>query len=317
MRVGILGLLCPIVLMFGISVGTAEQPEGRFEYDAKKPLDAVCEQLESSNYAGVQRCRFNGPSGGTISFTLVNPKKAKPPFAGVIFQHGGGQSMTNYLSEAMILAQVGVVSILADVPARGEGKKSEINTMKLQEAADFQAEIVISERRILDFLLQQPGVDPTRIAYVGHSYGGIAGGVLAGIEPRIATFVLIGALPSEARHIQENGSPYWQEMRRNMSDAEFDHTLEMIRETDPDHYLPAARAPILVQCARLDSDDNVRACPDVYRLAGGPKKLIWYEDDHTFTSLDAIGDRLAWLQKFLKLKSVGPALSKFLNNSQR
>ena len=222
--------------------------------------------------------------------------------------------MTNYLSEALILARAGVVSILADVPARGEGKKSEINTMKLQEAADFQAKIVISERRILDFLLQEPGVHPKRIAYVGHSYGGIAGGVLAGIEPRIATFILIGALPSEARHIQENRSPYWQEMRRNMTDAEFGRTLEMIRETDPDHYLPAARAPILVQCARLDSDDNVRACPDVYRLAGGSKKLVWYEDDHTFTSLDALRDRLAWLEKFLKLKPVSPVLSRFLNN---
>jgi hypothetical protein len=72
--------------------------------------------------------------------------------------------------------------------------------------------------------------------------------------------------------------------------------------------------PILVQCARLDSDDNVRACPEVYRLAGGPKKLAWYEDDHLFTSVEALRDRLAWLEKFLKLKSVGPALSKSLKS---
>ena len=62
-------------------------------------------------------------------------------------------------------------------------------------------------------------MDPKRIAYVGHSYGGVAGGVLAGIEPRISAFVLIGAVPSEALHMQENKSPYWQEMRRRMSAA--------------------------------------------------------------------------------------------------
>src|SRR5262249_8885204 len=153
---------------------------------------------------------------------------------------------------------------------------------------------------------QQPRVNRKRIAYIGHSYGGIVGGVLAGIEPRITAFVLIGALPSEARHIQENRSSYWQEMRRNMSGTEFVRTLEMIHETDPDRYLPGARAPILVQCARLDSDDNVRACPEVYKLAGGPKKLSWYEDDHTFTSLEALRDRLTWLEEHLKLPRVVP-----------
>ena len=188
----------------------------QFGYDSKQPFDQVCEQLTPRNDADVHGCRFSGPRGGTLSLLLVNPKTAKPPFAGVIFQHGGGQSMWNYLSDAVILAELGVVSIIPDAPARGEGKKSEINTMKLKEAEDYQTEIVITERRALDFLLKQPGVDSTRIAYVGHSYGGIAGGVLAGIEPRIAAFVLIGSLPSEARHIQENHSPYWQEMRRNM-----------------------------------------------------------------------------------------------------
>lgn len=170
---------------------------------------------------------------------------------------------------------------------------------------------MITERRVLDFLLKQPGVDAKRIAYIGHSYGGIAGGVLSGIEPRIAAFVLIASLPSEARHIRENGSDYWQEMRRDMPPAEFDRTLTMIEELDPYHYLPKARVPILVQCARLDSEDNIRACPEVYQLAGGPRKLSWFEDDHVFTSLEAMRERLGWLEKHLKLKPVGPALSKF------
>ena len=140
----------------------------QFEYDSKQSFDTVCEQLTPRHDADVHGCHFTGPRGGTLSFILVNPKTAKPPFAGVIFQHGGGQSMWNYLSDALILAQLGVVSLIPDAPARGEGKKSEINTMKLREAEDFQAEIVITERRVLDFLLRQPGVDSKRIAYVGH-----------------------------------------------------------------------------------------------------------------------------------------------------
>jgi pimeloyl-ACP methyl ester carboxylesterase len=220
--------------------------------------------------------------------------------------------MTNYLSEALVLARVGVVSISADAPARGGGKNSEVNTLKLEAARDLEAETVIIERRVLDLLLQQPGIDPKRIAYVGHSYGGIAGGVLSGIEPRIATFVLIGAVPSTAHHMETNGATYWLDMRKNMSAAEFTRTIELIRAIDPDHFLPAAHAPVFVQCARYDTDDNVRGCPEVHRLAGGPKRITWYDDDHNFTSLEALRDRLDWLQASLKLNYVLPELQKFL-----
>jgi pimeloyl-ACP methyl ester carboxylesterase len=283
-----------------------------FDYDAKQPFDATCEEIGSRKDADVRGCGFSGPKGGRVNFIQVSPKGLKPPFAGAIFQHGGGQSMTNYLSEALILARVGVVSLIPDAPARGNGKNTEINTMKLEEARDFEAETVIIERRVLDLLLQQPGVDPKRVAYIGHSYGGIAGGVLAGIEPRIATFVLIGAVPSFAKHMEENGSPYWQDMRKSMSAADFARTMDLIRETDPSHFLPAARAPILVQCARLDADDNVRGCPEVHRLAGGPKQIVWYDDDHNFTLLEEMRDRLQWLEKNLKLIPVGPQIKKFL-----
>ena len=163
----------------------------------------------------------------------------------------------------------------------GEGKNSEINRTKLEAARDFQAEIVITEHRVLDWLLQQPGVDPKRIAYIGHSYGGIAGDDLAGVEPRIAAFVLSGAVPSFAKHMEVNESPYWQDAR---------------------NYLPDAHAPVLVQCARFDTDDNVKGCPDMHSFAGGPKRLACYDDDHNFTSLEAMRDRMSWLEKYLKLK---------------
>lgn len=281
------------------STGSAAQ---LFNYDTRQPFDTACESSNRRSDVEIKSCGFSGPRGGRLSFMLVTPMNRKPPFAGVLFQHGGGQSMTSYLPEALILARLGVVSIIADAPARGEGKNFEINTMKLEAVRDHQAEVVITERRTLDWLLLQRGVDAKRIAYVGHSYGGIAGGVLAGMETRICAFVLIGAIPSYARHIRENQSAYWQVMRRNMSQEEFDRTLTMMQETDPDRYLPAARAPVLVQCARFDTLDNVRACPEVHRLVGGPKQLSWYDDDHKFTSLEAMRDRLSWLKKNLKLK---------------
>jgi len=101
-----------------------------------------------------------------------------------------------------------------------------------------------------------------------------------------------------------------------MSPEEFAKTLDMLRETDPDRYLPKAHAPVLVQCARLDSDDNVRACPIVYQIAGGPKQLIWYDDNHHFTSLEALRDRLAWLEKYLRLEPLAPHIAEFTRSAR-
>src|ERR1039457_6482388 len=116
-----------------------EPPSSRkFQYDAKQPFDTTCEPIASRTDAEIQECGFTGPRGGRVNFILVKPRRAKPPYPGVIFQHGGGQSMTNYLSEALILARAGVISIIPDASARGERKNSELNTMKLKRPETFR-----------------------------------------------------------------------------------------------------------------------------------------------------------------------------------
>ena len=47
-------------------------------------------------------------------------------------------------------------------------------------------------RRALDVLLAQPGVDPKRIAYVGHDFGAMYGAVLAGVDRRVSVWALAG-----------------------------------------------------------------------------------------------------------------------------
>ena len=181
---------------------------GQFDGKSPYPIDLKCEPVGKRSDADLRGCGFTGPRGGNVNLVIVAPKLVKPPFAGVVFQHGGGQTRTNYLSEAIVLARAGVVWLLVHAPARGPGKVSELNMTKLEDTRDLQVEAVMTELRALDILLQEPGVDPKRVAYVGHSYGSIAGGVLTGIEPRIAAFILMGTLPSEAQHIQESKSPY-------------------------------------------------------------------------------------------------------------
>ena len=202
--------LAPLFLL------TAALTAQSFDYDTHQPFDVSCEDLSHRPDAELHGCGFTGPRGGKVNLVYIRPKNVRPPYAGVIFQHGGGQSMTHYLNEALILARAGVVSVIPDAPSRRDPPPSDDDKLGPSE---LQTEVVITERRMLDWLLQQPGVDPKRIAYVGHSYGGVAGSFLSAVEPRFTAFVLLGAV---------------------------------VPEKDPDRYLPHAHAPMLVQCASLN-----------------------------------------------------------------
>lgn len=263
----------------------------QFDYDRSAPLDS--RQEPAAEYPAARLWGGSFHSSGRVNYVLVEPKRpGRHP--GVIFQHGGGQSMFNYIPEAVLLAESGVTSLIVDAP----GATSRESVVQL----------VVAQRRAVDLLLQQPGVDAKRIAYVGHSFGGFAGAVLTVAEPRIAAFILIGAVPSLSRHIRESPSDYW-EPYRTRQDAE--QLLAQIAEVDADHLLPLFRKPLFVQCAKFDSPDNLRACPEVHRLAGGPKKLAWYDDDHSFTSINAMRDRLYWLDSQFKLGGVEGALRRW------
>ena len=51
--------------------------------------------------------------------------------------------------------------------------------------------MIIDLRRAVDLLASRSDVDPERIAYLGVSYGGMMGGLLASIEDRLQAYVLI------------------------------------------------------------------------------------------------------------------------------
>ncbi len=273
--------LCVVLFSLGLF--------GQFEGGGRGPLEARQELLTERKAARVWGGSFAGEGGERINYVLVEPKGRRRG-VGMLYQHGGGQSMSNYLMETLVLAEVGVTSLVVDVG--------------MEEGKEGVRKLVLNERRALDLLLERA----TRVGYVGHSYGGFAGGILTGVEPRISAFVLVGAVPSMGRHMQESRSVYWEGLRRR---ADFAGMVAGMAEVEAERFLPLGKAPVLVQCARFDTADNIRACPEVHRLAGGPKWLSWYDDDHNFTSYEATRDRLYWLEERFKLEGVGEVLRRW------
>lgn len=126
----------------------------------------------------------------TVAAYVVKPagRLAHDSAAGVLFLHWLGQihnDRTEYLGEAVGLAQRGVVSVLPQgyfpwVP-NPDGTQHDVTLIKKQ---------VDAMERALDKLAHVRGVDPKRIAVVGHDYGAMYGSLLADRDHRVSALVL-------------------------------------------------------------------------------------------------------------------------------
>ena len=83
-------------------------------------------------------------------------------------------------------ARTGAVVVAIDAPW---SRRGELPDFTERDRAD-QIQLMVDLRRAVDLLRDRDDVDDRRIAYFGVSYGGAMGGLLAGIEDRIAAFVL-------------------------------------------------------------------------------------------------------------------------------
>jgi hypothetical protein len=150
-----------------------------FAYDAKQPLDLKVTSRWRRGAAVVEDLTFASPRGGRVPAYLVSlssgPKepRGEGKYAGIVFGHWGGGNRTEFLPEAIMLAEAGVVSVLIDYPwERPAPWHKPVPNVDTPEAdRDVYVQAVVDLRRPFDLLLSRPDVDPGRLGYVGHSYG--------------------------------------------------------------------------------------------------------------------------------------------------
>jgi dienelactone hydrolase len=140
----------------------------------------------------------------------------------------------------------------------------------------------------LSFLRAQPGVDPDRIAYVGHSLGASIGGAFLAREPGVRAAVLMAGAGRLSR--------LWLQRR----DPASSRALE---DLDTETCLPRVHASLLFQfaaqdawIARADADAQIGAARE-------PKRALWYACDHALDA-SAAADRARWLCQELGLPRV-------------
>jgi dienelactone hydrolase len=265
-----------------------------FDYNSAADLQVVQHSVEKRGNTSIMDITFDGGSAAhkTNRAYLVTPD-GKGPFAGILWVHWLGEpettNRTQYLQEAISLAEKGVVSLLVD--AMWSAPDWYGNRIP-EEDYDNSIAQVIALRRAMDVLLAQPNVDPSRIGVVGHDYGGMYSTLMAGTDPRAKTYVLIAVVPSLydwAFFVRQPQSKV-DYVRQN---AVFELTDFISRVNN---------ASVLFQFAKDDPYISRTQQQIFFHAANEPKSFKVYDAaDHSMELPEIEADRDEWLIKELGL----------------
>jgi dienelactone hydrolase len=262
-----------------------------FEYDREASLNIqeVSSWLEDG--LSISEITYASPKGGRVPATLIAPK-GPGPFAGLVMQ----RSME--LEFALQYASYGAVVIFVDAPSfrpHDTGPRG-ILTFTEQDREE-QIQLIIDDRRAIDLLMARPDVDPDRIAYLGVSYGGAMGGLLAGIEDRLQAYVLIVGDGGLVTHVT---NPENRTMPSREFFEEYGAWIDSMWPIEPIHFVShASPSPLLFQNAVRDQYVNVGDAIRYQETASEPKDAIWYDSEHWPLPDEVVLDNARWLQQFI------------------
>jgi dienelactone hydrolase len=265
-----------------------------FTYDSTRPFDLKQVSTKEEDGVVIEDIDYaaNSSQRGRIKAYLVRPKE-NGKYAGLLFFHWLGEKKsdrTQFLEEATALAKKGTVSLLIQglfpwtvAPVEGQVDRQRV----IDEA--------IEVRRALDLLMSQPNVDSKRIGYVGHDYGAMYGSLVAGVEKRVKTYVLVAAIGSFSNWSLD----YWLKKKPDEFKESYRQAFKSLEPADL--IARAAPASVLFQFANTDKYIPKEAAEKFYASAKQPKDVKWYDTDHAMEIEAARQDREEWLGQKLKL----------------
>lgn len=262
-----------------------------FEYDQDAPLDIQEVSRRIENGLSVVEITYASPKGGRVPARLIIPQ-GTGRFAGIVMQY----SME--LEFGMRYAEYGAVVIYVDPPSfRPQDTGARGILIFTEQDREEQIQLIIDLRRAIDLIMARPEVDPERIAYLGVSYGGAMGGLLAGIDHRLKACVLI---VGDGGFVTHETNPENLNMPINEFFKDYKAWIDAMWPIEPIHYVShASPTPLLFQNAIRDQYVNVEDAVRYQDVASEPKHVIWYDSDHWPLPDEVIVDSIKWLQPFI------------------
>jgi cephalosporin-C deacetylase-like acetyl esterase len=262
-----------------------------YGYNASAPLDVGEAGVTTEEGIAVHDLSYASPVRGRVPAYLVLPA-GTGPFPVVLYAPGSNGTRDDFLGDARLLAKRGLAGFLFTPPHNRPGGPL-LTTCNWAKDVATIAQYVKEERRALDVIAQRPELDAKRIGYVGFSLGADFGGILAGVEKRITTYVL----QSGRGHFTVFPVSDCALQLRAKQLARYRQQIGIVNAV---HYVGhAAPASLLIQNGRLDAISPRKDVLALYNAASRPKTLRWYSSTHQLP-VAATAFRDSWLLSHLR-----------------
>jgi cephalosporin-C deacetylase-like acetyl esterase len=246
----------------------------------------------------VRQLTYTQPDGSRNPATLVvpadSPSAARTAHPAILYLHWyepprPTSNRTEFLAEAIELAQSGVVSLLVDTPWTAD---TWFPRRDASHDYEFTMAMTKTVRRAIDVLLAQPGIDASRVALVGHDFGAMWGALAAAEDPRVTHLVYMAGTRSFSD---------WYLFTPKKEGPEKEAFIAKMAPLDPIVALGrVSPRPVLLQFGTKDQFVKNDAAQAMADAVTGPKTVKTYEFEHELT-YQARVDRLAWLRQQLRL----------------
>jgi hypothetical protein len=291
-------------MCYCINSQTIDDLRRYYNYDPSEDLNYRVIKTTDTTLATILNIQYTGGNDMMVTAYLIIPKNNLRRYPAVIFLHGTCQDKNAFLTNALALARNSFASLLIDdPPALPVSQK--MNYQNYSEPAKellVHRQSVINVRRGIDLLEQHPKIDGDRIAFTGIEYGAWTGAIVAGVEFRILTYILINCPSQPSSELRNSNEPGIVKKRNAFSTEQIDLYESITKKLDPEYYLPYHRnSTILFQFSEEDSTVVVNTHNKLFNSASQPKTIFTYKAPvfELINLTEALQARNKWLNNHL------------------
>lgn len=196
---------------------------------------------------------------------------------------------SQFVEEAVGMAGKGACSLLVSTMWAGPDWFQQRDPAKDKTATERQAARI---KDALDYLLETPGIDKARVAFVGHDFGAMFGALVASKETRVGFWAFQAATPRWHE---------WYLLGRRLEPAEREKVAAATAAIDPSAVIGTAKGEFLFQFGTSDRFVPKERAEAFFAAAPEPKKVLYYEAGHGLNAA-SVKDRVVWLTERLRLR---------------